>query len=137
MAIRKENLYIRKSEREDSKNERTQKRVLKINSLFPKTLFLFFIFMANAKTTSSARESAILKAVQSIASYNDSGIQALRNAYDILDEYLPKELTFDQFSESIDRREVNDFEFMYDSESDTWADDRTMIEWGKENLPII
>jgi len=77
--------------------------------------------MKNAKIMSDS--------ILELAQYHEVGYAAIGRSFDKACILLRADVSFEEFYEKINIREIDDFEFMYDADKDSWADADTMTEY--------
>lgn len=66
--------------------------------------------------------------IHELAQYHSEGTLAIDSAYDMYVDNWGA-MSYDEFHERIDIREIDDFGFMYDAEKDVWASNEEMAEY--------
>lgn len=81
--------------------------------------------MTTATTITSVIKVSI---VNELANYHAHGTWAIDEAYDIYCNAWGQ-LSYDEFHDKIDIREIDQIWFMYDVETETWSSDEEMIKY--------
>lgn len=82
-------------------------------------------FKKNMDTAKIMRDS-----VYALAQYHECGSKAIENSFEIACVLFNDDNeNFEKFYDKINIREINRFDFMYNTDTENWADDAQMMEY--------